>query len=80
MSVKCRKKVTLRIKHLLLAEDNELNAEIAEVLFGDEGATIVIARNGQEAIDEFMKNPLGTFNAVLMDIVAATVAKYCRKK
>lgn len=55
--------------HLLLAEDNQLNAEIAETLLTDEGATVVLAQNGQEAVQLFQDNPPGTFDAILMDIM-----------
>lgn len=66
--------------HLLLAEDNELNAEIAGVLFKDEGATIVVAKNGQEAIDQFTSNPPGTFDAILMDIMMPMVDGFSATK
>ena len=66
-------KVSIEGLHLLLAEDNELNAEIAEVLFEDEGASIVIAKNGQEAIDQFKNHQPGTFDAILMDIMMPQV-------
>ena len=69
-------KASIRGMHLLLAEDNDLNAEIAEVLFADEGAEITIARNGQEAIDRFAQNPEGTFDAILMDIMMPLVDGY----
>lgn len=58
--------------HLLLAEDNELNAEIARTLLEDEGAitTIVtIVNDGQQAVDIFSRNKPGTFDAILMDIM-----------
>lgn len=59
--------------HFLLAEDNALNAEIAEMLFKDEGASVTIAKNGQEAIDQFKGHPMGTFDAILMDIMMPLV-------
>lgn len=59
--------------HLLLAEDNELNAEIAKTLLGDEGAVITLADNGQKAIDLFESNPPGTFDAILMDVMMPVV-------
>lgn len=73
-------KASIRGMHLLLAEDNELNAEIAEMLFEDEGATITIARNGQEAIDLFSQNPEGTYDAILMDIMMPLVDGYSATK
>ena len=66
--------------HLLLAEDNQLNAEIAQMLFEDEGAEITIAGNGQEAIDQFVNHPAGTYDAILMDIMMPLVDGYSATK
>ena len=66
-------KASIEGLHFLLAEDNALNAEIAEMLFQDEGATVTIAKNGQEAIDQFKDHPMGTFDAILMDIMMPLV-------
>ena len=73
-------KASIKGLHLLIAEDNELNAEIAEVLFEDEGASIVIAKNGQEAIDQFEGHPAGTFDAILMDIMMPKVDGFSATK
>ncbi len=53
---------------LLLAEDNELNAEIAIQLLEIQGAKAVLARNGKEAVAKFKESGLGEFQAILMDI------------
>jgi len=63
------KEASIRGLHLLLAEDNELNAEIAQTLLSDEGAQVSWARNGQEAVDRFRESAPGTFNAILMDVM-----------
>lgn len=55
--------------HLLLAEDNDLNAEIAEILLSDEGAVVTLVGNGQQAVDTFSNSPEGTYDAILMDIM-----------
>ena len=55
--------------HLLVAEDNELNAEIAEVLFHDDGAQVTLARDGKQAVEIFAGNPPGTFDVILMDVM-----------
>lgn len=60
---------SIRGLHLLLAEDNELNAEIAETLLTDQGASVTVVRNGQEAVAAFGDHPAGTFDAILMDIM-----------
>ena len=45
--------------HILLAEDNELNMEIAEFVLQNEGAVVTKAWNGQEAVDIFRKSRPG---------------------
>ena len=60
---------SLRGLHLLLADDNELNAEIVRISLSDDGATLTIVSDGQEAVEAFRTNPAGTFDAILMDIM-----------
>ena len=60
---------SIRGLKLLLAEDNELNAEIAERLLRDEGAVVSVVTNGREALERFEANPAGTFDAILMDVM-----------
>lgn len=55
--------------NVLLVEDNELNMEIADFLLSDAGAHVVKAWNGKEALDIFISNPPGTFDAILMDVM-----------
>ena len=55
--------------HVLLAEDNELNMEIAEFLLLDRGASVTRAWNGKEALDAFADAPDGAFDVILMDIM-----------
>lgn len=50
---------------MLLVEDNELNQELAMELLGSAGIEIVLARNGQEALDRLAIDP--AFDCVLMD-------------
>ncbi len=58
-----------RGKRILLAEDNELNREIAVELLGTEtGAEIVEAEDGQCAVDLFRESEPGHFDLILMDI------------
>ena len=57
------------IRQLLLVEDNELNAEIAETLLSDEGANMTVARDGLQAVRMFQEKPEGYFDAILMDIM-----------
>ena len=60
---------SIRGLHLLLAEDNDLNAEIAQALLEDAGATVTLTINGQEALRLFERQPAGTFDAILMDVM-----------
>lgn len=62
--------------NLLLAEDNELNAEIAEVLLKDEGAHITLVKDGQQAVGAFARSEPGTFDAILMDIMMPKIDGY----
>ena len=55
--------------HLLAAEDNELNAEIVEMLLTDDGAKVTVAKNGRQAVEYFESNSPGTFDAILMDVM-----------
>ena len=55
--------------HLLAVEDNELNAEIIEMLLTDDGAKVTVAKNGRQAVECFENNPPGTFDAILMDVM-----------
>lgn len=60
---------SIRGYSLLLAEDNELNAEIAQMLLSDEGAEVTLVQDGRQAVDVFAEKPAGTFDAILMDIM-----------
>lgn len=59
---------TLKGLHILLAEDNDINAEIAIELLEMEGAVIERACDGQEAVHMFMDSEPGEYDAILMDI------------
>lgn len=58
----------LRDVNILLAEDNDLNAEIAMELLKARGAQVVRAVNGKDALNSFETNRQGAFQAILMDI------------
>ena len=55
-------------KHVLLAEDNELNQEIATAILHEYGITTDIANNGMEAYDLIRDSEPGYYDAILMDI------------
>ena len=68
--------VSIRGQHILLAEDNELNMEIAEFLLQNEGAVVTKAWNGQEAVEIFEKSGSGEFDVILMDIMMPVMNGY----
>ena len=55
--------------NVLLAEDNELNAEIAQALLESEGIVVTRAADGNETVDLYVGRPTGSFDAILMDIM-----------
>ena len=61
--------VSIEGMRILLAEDNELNMEIAEFLLTNAGAEIIRASNGKEAVEAFEKSGGGEINVILMDIM-----------
>ena len=62
--------------HILLAEDNELNMEIAEFVLRNEGADVTKAWNGQEAVELFRNSEAGEFDVILMDIMMPVMDGY----
>ena len=54
---------------LMLAEDNDLNAEIARMLLEDAGVIVTVVGDGQQAVSLFQEKPAGTFDVILMDIM-----------
>ena len=55
--------------HLLLAEDNVLNAEIAKTLLEDAGAQVTVVTDGKQAVETLEGSEPGTFDGVLMDMM-----------
>lgn len=55
-------------KRILLAEDNDLNWEIAEDLLSEAGFQLERAENGQICVEKFEQSELGCYDVVLMDI------------
>ena len=67
---------SIRGLHILLAEDNELNMEIAEFMLQNEGADVTKAWNGREAVEIFEKSRPGEFDIILMDIMMPVMNGY----
>lgn len=66
----------LRGMRILLAEDNELNMEIAEFMLQSAGAEVTEAHDGREAVELFRASPPGHFDAVLMDVMMPVLDGY----
>ena len=63
-------------KRILLAEDNELNWEIASELLSAEGLELEWAENGEICVKKFQQSPEGYYDAVLMDIRMPVMGGY----
>ena len=60
--------ISLRGKHILLAEDNELNAEIAIAILEETGLIIEWVEDGVQCVNQIEQMPAGTYDMILMDI------------
>ena len=67
--LKARESASIAGRRLLVAEDNELNREIAVYLLQDAGAVVDQAADGKEAVEMFAASAPGTYDAVLMDVM-----------
>ena len=63
-------------RHILLAEDNDLNWEIANELLSDLGMELEWAENGRICVDKFTASPVGFYDAVLMDLRMPVMTGY----
>ena len=63
--------VPLRLegRKILMAEDNDLNAEIVTFQLEDVGMELTRAENGVQAVELFRQNAPGTFDVILMDVM-----------
>ena len=59
---------SLKGKHILLAEDNDLNAEIAMTILEHAGLQVDCVENGVECVNRIIGKPAGTYDLILMDI------------
>ena len=69
-------KVDLTGVNVLLAEDNELNAEIAAVQLEEFGMNVERAVDGKNAVEVFRNHPKGTFDVILMDVMMPEMNGY----
>lgn len=61
-------KIDLAGRRILLAEDNDLNWEIADMLLTERGLEMERADNGRICVDKFAQSPVGYYDAILMDL------------
>lgn len=61
---------------VLMAEDNDLNAEIAMVQLEEVGIQVIRAADGKEVVKIFAENPPGTFDMILMDVMMPEMNGY----
>lgn len=73
---KLRKDMDLHGLHVLLAEDNDLNAEIAVSLLEEQGMIVTRAADGKSALLQFCNTAPGTFDLILMDIMMPEMNGY----
>ena len=60
--------IKLAGKHILMAEDNELNQEITRELLENTGAEVEIVNNGKQCVERFARSAPGAFDLILMDV------------
>ena len=61
---------------IILAEDNEVNLEIAKFMLEEAGVHVIEARNGEEAVEAFAKSESGEIAAILMDLMMPVMDGY----
>ena len=71
-----RKDMDLHGLHVLLAEDNDLNAEIAVDLLEEQGMIVTRTVDGKSALAQFCNTAPGTFDLILMDIMMPEMNGY----
>ncbi|MBR0132239.1 MAG: response regulator [Lachnospiraceae bacterium] len=65
---KAKPATELKGRHLLLAEDVQINAEIMTMVLSMKEITCDLAENGRIAVDKFIQSKEGYYDAILMDI------------
>ena len=73
---KSKKDMDLHGLHILLAEDNDLNAEIAVALLKEQGMLVTRTADGKSALAQFCNTDPGTFDLILMDIMMPEMNGY----
>ena len=73
---KLGKDIDLNGLHVLLAEDNDLNAEIAIAILEEKGMIVTRTADGKSALAQFCNTDPGTFDLILMDIMMPEMNGY----
>ena len=73
---KLKNDIDVRGLHVLLAEDNDLNAEIAVTLLEEKGMIVTRTADGKSALTQFCNTAPGTFELILMDIMMPEMNGY----
>ena len=68
--------VSIEGETVILAEDNDLNLEIARFLLEQAGASVIEARNGEEAVTAFASSKPSEISAILMDLMMPVLDGY----
>ena len=63
-------------KTIILAEDNDINLEIAQFILSETGANVIVAHDGEEAVRAFASSKPGKISAILMDIMMPVMDGY----
>lgn len=66
----------LKGRHILLAEDNDLNWEIANELLSELNLNLEWAENGKICVDKFSQSPIGFYDAIIMDLRMPVMTGY----
>ena len=61
---------------VLVAEDNDLNAELATVILEEAGMKVTRVENGKQAVENWESHPMGTYDVILMDIMMPVMDGY----
>ena len=61
---------------ILLVEDNDLNIEIAQFMLEEAGASVMVAKDGQQAVKKFTDAPERTYDVILMDLMMPVMNGY----
>ena len=61
---------------VLMAEDNDLNAELATAILEEASMKVTRVENGKQAVDNWQSHPAGTYDVILMDIMMPLMDGY----